>query len=207
MFSEYFLLKVEHISDMFENIPPSTSQLLLVFPILSLTNFAEMNKDDILCIVRTVNKTNCANDPFNIRKMISDFFSDPVTTIFTDIVNSSISTDVFPDSEKYAVVKPSLKAGNDREELSSYRPLFNTPFLSKVLETSCLKQINEHLSKMSALQKPQSPYRRNHSVETTITKVYNDLIINKSRSKDTTLVILDITAVLTRLIKIYFLMT
>ena len=103
--------------------------------------------------------------------MCSEIISDPITTIFTDIVNSSFSTGVFPDSEKYAVVKPLLKAGKDRDELSSYRPLYNTSFLSKVLETACLKQLNEHLSKMPALQKLQSAYRRNHSVETAVTKV------------------------------------
>ena len=52
--------------------------------------------------------------------MSSEIISDPITTIFTDIVNSSFSTGVFPDSEKYAVVRPLLKAGKDKDELSSY---------------------------------------------------------------------------------------
>ena len=47
---------------------------------------------------------------------------------------------------------------------------------------------------MSALQKLQSAYRRNNSVETGVTKVYNDLIINKSRGEDTILVMLDLSA-------------
>ena len=72
--------------------------------------------------------------------MSSEIISDPITTIFTDIVNSSFSTGVFPGTEKYAVVKPLLKAGKDRDEFSSYRPLYNTSFQSKVLETACLKQ-------------------------------------------------------------------
>ena len=93
-------------------------------------------------ILRTVNKTNFANDPFNIRKMSSEIISDPITTIFTDIANSSFSTGVFPDTVTYAVVKPLLKAGKDRDEFSSYRPLYNASFLSKVLETACLKQLN-----------------------------------------------------------------
>ena len=55
---------------MIEQIPSSKSQLIPDYPILSLTNFAEMNKEEIHCVVRTVNKTNYANDPFNIRKII-----------------------------------------------------------------------------------------------------------------------------------------
>ena len=85
-----------------------------------------MNKEEILCIVRTANKTFCANNPFNIRKMSSQIISDPITSIFTDIVKSSFFTGVFLDSEKYAVVKSLLKIGTDRDELSSYRPLYNT---------------------------------------------------------------------------------
>ena len=79
---------------MFEITHPSKNQLIPDFTVLPSTNFAEMKKEEILCIVRTVNKTNCANDPSNIRKMSSEVISDPITTIFTDIVNSSFFTGV-----------------------------------------------------------------------------------------------------------------
>ena len=54
--------------------------------------------------------------------------SDPVPNVFTDTVTSSFCSGVFPDSEKkkHAVVMPFLKAGKERDELSSYRPLYNT---------------------------------------------------------------------------------
>ena len=127
---------------MFENFPPSKNQLNPDFPISPLTNFAEMNQEEILRIVGTVNETKCANDPFNIRKISSKIISDLIITIYTDILNSLFPNGVFPDSEKYAAVRALLNAGNDTDELSSYRPLYNTPFLSKVLETACLKQLN-----------------------------------------------------------------
>ena len=47
---------------------------------------------------------------------------------------------------------------------------------------------------MPALQKPQPAYRRSLSVETAVTKVYNDLIINEIRGKDTILVMLDLSS-------------
>ena len=102
-----------------------SEQNIILKIVMPHTNFAEMYQEEILCIVRIVNKTNCANDPFNLRKMSSEIIWDPITTIFTDINNSSFSTGVFPDTEKYAVVRPLLKAGKDREELSSYWPLYN----------------------------------------------------------------------------------
>ena len=36
---------------------------------------------------------------------------------------------------------------------------------------------------------------RNHSVETAVAKIYNDLIFNKTRGEDTILVLLDLSAV------------
>ena len=66
--------------------------------------------------------------------------------------------------------------------------------MSKVLETACLQQLNEHFSKKPALQKLQSAYRRNHSVVTAVSKVFTDLIINRSLGKDTINILLDLSA-------------
>ena len=78
-----------------------------------------------------------------------------------------------------------------KDELSSRRPLCNTSFLTKVVETACKEQINDHLRNMSALQKNQSAFRKIHSVETAVPKVQNDLINNKSQGKYTITVLLD----------------
>ena len=43
-------------------------------------------------------------------------------------------------------------------------------------------------------KKLQSAYRRNHSVETGVPEVHNDLINNKSQGKDTILVMTDLSA-------------
>ena len=56
---------------MFQNIPPSKSKLIPDFPVLPLMNFAEMNQEEIICTVRTGNKTYSANDLFNIRELRS----------------------------------------------------------------------------------------------------------------------------------------
>ena len=63
--------------------------------------------------------------------------------------------------------------------------------MSYALESACLKQFNDHLIKMPALQKLQSAYNQDLSVETTVTKIYNDVIIDKNRGKYTTHVYLD----------------
>ena len=76
---------------MFENTLPSESQLIPDLSASAFLNFAEMNKKETVCIKRTINKTNCSTEPFNIRKIRSQIISDPNTTIFTDIVKISFS--------------------------------------------------------------------------------------------------------------------
>ena len=126
--------------------------------------------------------------------MTSEILSDTITNIFTFILNILFSTGIFTDSENYTVLKPLLKAGKDEDEHSSFRPLYNTSILIGFQKTACLKQFNDYLSKMPALQKLPSAFRRNHSFETIVTKVYNDFINIKNRDKDTTLVLQDLIA-------------
>ena len=78
---------------------------------------------------------------------------DPITSIFTYLLNSSFSTGVFTDLENYALLKLVLKAGKDRDEYSSFRPIYKTSLLIRVWKTACLKQLNNlnYLSKMPAL--------------------------------------------------------
>ena len=61
------------------------------------------------------------------------------------IVNTSISSCKFPDSEKRAVIKPVLKGKLDYQGVNSYRPVSNLPFLSKLLEYVVIEQLMEHL--------------------------------------------------------------
>ena len=60
-------------------------------------------------------------------------------------------------------------------------------------------------TQQTALQKLQISYRRNHSVQTAVTIVYNDLIINKSRGKDTLLVLSDFSAAFDTVDQVIFL--
>ena len=66
--------------------------------------------------------------------------------------------------------------------------------LAKILEKACLHQTTRHLSNFEAIPKYQSAYRKFHSVETVINRIYNDLIISKAIGSCTMLVMHDITA-------------
>lgn len=94
-----------------------------------------------------------------------------------------------------ALVKPPLKKSNmDPFDLKSYRPISNLPFLSKVIERLAVDCFTQHVETNSLLPSRQSAYRANHSTETAVTAVINDI----ARAVDTgmvcAMVLLDLTA-------------
>src|SRR5438876_11416429 len=70
---------------------------------------------------------------------------DSLITPITNIINLSFLEGSFPTSFKDALVYPLLKKHNlPHEDLSSYRPISNLNFLSKILERIILFRINAH---------------------------------------------------------------
>ena len=193
-FSLFFISKVEIINDSFHESVQSNGEWIPDFPLIKFDTFKQLDVDEVLKILENINKTNCKNDPFNIRKLSFDVVSPSLAVIFKEILSNSFASGLFPSSEKFAFIRPQIKAGKDPEQLSSYRPLYNTSFLSKLLESACLSQLLVHLKKFESLPKFQSAYREFHSVETAITKVYNDLVVNKAQGKCSLLILLDLSA-------------
>ena len=95
------------------------------------------------------------------------------------LVNLSLSTGVFPDEMKVALVTPLLKKSSlDPEVLGNFRPVSNLSFLSKLLERVVARQLIAYLEQRSLLVPAQSAYRANHSTENALLKVLNDLLIS-----------------------------
>ena len=100
-----------------------------------------------------------------------------------------------PQSHKTAFVRPLLKKSSlDPSELSSFRPISNLSFVSKLLERLVDNRINEHINKYSLLPPTQSAYRANHSTETALTRVHNDIVTAIDNGDVATLVLLDLSA-------------
>ena len=194
-FKNFFLKKIEDISASFEsNFIESPFSFIPDFPLIPFDNFARVGLDDMMTLIKKSNKTFCDNDPFDLKLFEFDEICEPLAQYFCEIVNHSFDSGSFPVSEKFAVVRPLIKGKNDPDQLSSYRPLYNTSFLSKILESAALSQLLNHLNKFESFPKVQSAYREFHSVETAMCKIYNDLIIRKYSGECTLLVLLDLSA-------------
>lgn len=104
--------------------------------------------------------TYCANDPLPIGEIFHGNDLELLTEILVDLVNISSVEHTLPDWKKKAIVKPILKGSLDPQCLSSFRPLSNLTFLSRVLENVILEQLSEPLKLVEAFPENQSVYRR-----------------------------------------------
>ncbi|XP_071481961.1 uncharacterized protein [Diadema antillarum] len=110
------------------------------------------------------------------------------------IVDTSLSSGVFPSSLKEAVVTPLIKKPNlNRDNLKNYRPVSNLSFLSKIIEKAALSQVSNYLDTNDLYVENHSAYRRWHSTETALLKVQDD-ILRALDNKLVTFVFLDLSA-------------
>jgi len=58
--------------------------------------------------------------------------------------------------------------------MANYRPVSNLSFISKVVERAVAVQLNEYLVANDLLPRYQSAYRKNHSTETALLRVWSD---------------------------------
>lgn len=115
--------------------------------------------------------------------------------VIANLVNASFSQSTFPACHKSALVKPLIKKATlDPLDLKSYRPISNLSFMSKLLERVSIDQFNLHAMSNELMPVCQSAYRRYHSTETAVVKIYNDIARATDSGYVSALVLLDLSA-------------
>lgn len=159
----------------------------------SLTNFVLASREEIRNFILSSTDSSCSLDviPTKLLKSCIDALVDPITRL----INLSLSEGVFPTSFKHAVVSPLLKKQSlPKDDLSSYRPISNLNFISKILEKVIYARLCSHLESFPSLSRFQSAYRKFHSAETALLRVHNDLIMAMEHKQVSALVLLDLSA-------------
>ncbi len=158
-FSEFFLDKINKISSKF--LPNITTSLIEPSPTIippQLNLFTAATSDEITHAISKSSDASCSLDPIptNLLKSCLPALILPIT----NIVNLSLSEGVFPDSYKNAIVKPLYKKHSlPHEDLSSYRPISNLNFISKIIERIIHTRISNHLKSFPSLSPFQSAYK------------------------------------------------
>ena len=172
----------------FRPLPSSSGQNECEFD-----NFKSLSDDELLKIIRGMGKKTCSLDPMP-SSMISSCLLELLPTI-SEIVNGSLRNGVFPDAFKEAVIRPSYKGkGLSSDDLGSYRPISNLPFVSKIIEKCVAIQLTEYLEKNKLLSGVQSAYRKFHSCETATLKILNDVALLLDKKSKVILLLLDLSA-------------
>ena len=82
----------------------------------------------------------------------------------------------------------------DDSHLKNFRSVSNLSFISKLLEKIVQTRIQAFFDSNGLMPRMQSAYRRFHSTETAVTKVFNDLMVSADNIQMSALCLLDLTA-------------
>src|SRR5882757_9791487 len=193
-FSDFFLDKINKISSKF--IPNIITSVIEPSPIIvppQLNLFTTATVEEITLAISKSSNASCILDPIPTHLLKSCL---PALILpITNIVNLSLSEGIFPDAFKNAIVKPLYKKHSlPHEELSSYRPISNLNFISKIIERIIHTRICNHLKTFPSLSPFQSTYRPFHSTETALFRIQNDLLLSMDNKKVSALILLDLSA-------------
>ena len=143
---------------------------------IQLDEFIPLSVADVVRLVKDSPTKACGLDP--IPTWLVKDFAQLLAPYLTNLFNRSLSQGYFPEIFRLAEVTPILKKSTlDPSVLSSYRPISNLPFVSKVLERAVNERMSQHLQSNGLLPENQSAYRRSHSTETALLKVTSDALI------------------------------
>lgn len=154
--------------------------------------FQGIKEADIKSIMKKSPSKSCSLDPIPTYLLQS---CETIVSPLTKLINSSLNTGVVPKCFKHALVTPLIKNSKlDSNSMSSYRPISNLLYVSKLLERCVAKQLNDYLSSGAHCEAYQSAYRPHHSTETALLRVQNDILTSIDNKEVTLLVLLDLSA-------------
>ena len=128
--SSFFTEKVARVRQATHTCPPA----VCTGPCLNrLNDFIWCSVDDIRRVIIQSPGKSCDLDPIPYSLLMTSLGD--ILPFLCLVCNSSLSSGVLPECEKAAIITPILKKpGLDTDCTSSYRPVSNLTFLSKLLE-------------------------------------------------------------------------
>ena len=188
-FAEFFIGKINKIRDNLKDCP---TYIPTPIECATLDSFRPMTEVEVIKIIKEMPTKSCECDaiPTKLLKTILD----KVGSTITKLVNISLGTGRFAESWKTAIVRPLLKKPGLKLTPSNYRPVSNLPFLSKLTEKCMLHQFTAHCDEGHLIPEYQSAYRKDHSCETALVKILDDILWAMERQRVTAAAAIDLSA-------------
>ena len=133
--------------------------------------FFPTNANEVINIVSNFkNKDSFGYDniPVSILKSSIYCIAEPISAI----INSSMSTGVFPDALKIAKVCPVFKNG-EKSDFQNYRPISVLPSFSKIFEKVVNNRLLSYLDANNILCRNQYGFRKKHSTYMALMDMYD----------------------------------
>ena len=160
--------------------------------IQSLCEFQPITLQKAERLVLSAPSKTCALDP--IPTQIVKSVVSTIGPVIQKIINLSLAQSVVPSEFKTAIVKPLLKKPNLELIHQNYRPVSNLPFVSKLLEQSVIDELEKHFENNDLNDEFQSAYRANHSTETALLHIVNNVLTSMDNRRTVCMVMLDLSA-------------
>lgn len=193
-FSTFFHTKIADIHKYLDELSITATPTLPARPRTSdLVQFSAVSEQDIMKLIRKSPAKSCSLDPIPTSLLMAH--SDTLLPAITRIVNTSLTTGMFPTQLKEAHVTPLLKKPSlDSEVLKNFRPVSNLSFVSKIVEKAVAVQLSRHLQENDLHEPSQSAYRPVHSTETALLRIKSDILQALDKKETVFLVLLDLSS-------------
>ena len=154
--------------------------------------FLPATEDEVKLLVAKSPSKSCSLDPVPTWMLKANL--DCILPSITNIVNESMSTGIVPTKMKAALVTRLLKKPSlDKNVMENVRPVSNLSFISKLTERVVLKRLTDHILCNNLHEQFQSAYKPNHSTETALMRVQNDILMSVYK-RGVVLIMLDLSA-------------
>ena len=188
-FASFFITKIQKIRDQLDSLP---SYCRISSDPPEFLEFELMMEEEVGSIIKGMPAKMCNMDIIPAT-LLKDALPGLLPTI-TNIVNASMTQEVFLSSWKIALVIPILtKLGLELIE-SNYRPVSNLPFLSKVVEKCALRGFSKHCKRYDLMPDYQSAYQANYSCEMALVKIMHDIPWSMEKQELVPLIAIDLSA-------------
>ena len=186
---DFFLNKTNKIREIFTNIPAYHPRQL---DTPQQRKYAPVTQGQLATIVKLMPAKACQLDviPTDWLKQVLEG-SLPALTHITNRIprHKSIQWGMERSNSQTSNKKPSAGLGK-----TNYRLVSNLGFTSKVVQKVILTQFTKHYNENRLLPTYQSAYRKNHSCETSLVKLVDDILLGMEEQLVISVVILDLAA-------------
>ena len=137
----FFINKIEKIrSNVCSQMLPLVTEPLPTNSEFSMSGFEQFTSEEVKQIIMRFPSKSCSLD--SLPSWLVKENIPILLPVITTIVNASLSTGIFPSNLKHSIIAPVInKIYLDRNDLQSYRPVANIPFVSKVIEIAATCQV------------------------------------------------------------------